>query len=220
VGTIVACEGEHDVFAYATIMPCKLLKVILFITSSLKSFEYFLLQDSEWLKTLQQFFDSKLFDMPANTRKVFECLKDDKKNSEVGFLIHGRYSNAPLELISQVHNNLWLDYEWAMNQKKSGGKEGNDDIDWDTVQMFHKLKYLIVVTSATSEAEFSATENVRGRSDIFFNNFEDECYFGHADAAFFVKFGSGYFKPSSSIVMIISIETFKSCVDDIMKLVG
>lgn len=151
-------------------------------------------------------------------RKVFRRLENDADKTEVGFLIHGRFSNAPLELISQVHNNLLLDYEWAMDQKSSINKS-SADVDWEIIEMFHQLKHLILITAATSEREIPSTENIRGRSDIFFENFEDECYFGKATAAFFVNLGT-YFKPAHCVVMIIPIENLKGCVEEIVKLTG
>ncbi len=176
----------------------------------------YFLQDSEFLQNIQQHFISKGDEIPGNVRKIFQRLQNDQGKCEIGFLIHGRFSNAPLELVSQVHNNLLLDYEWSLNQKL--GKTRTDDVDVEMIQMFHQLKYLVVITPASCETEISSTVNVRGRSDIFFDNFEDECYFGHATDAFLVKFGNTFFKPASCCVMIVPVENFKKCVADVMKL--
>ena len=88
VGTIVACEGENDVFAFATIMPSKLLKVVAF---ALSLFWILLIaciscRILNFFKTFSSTSSAKVTRYREMFEKYFSDYRMIKENARLGFL--------------------------------------------------------------------------------------------------------------------------------------
>lgn len=97
VGTIVHCEGESDVFAFASIMP---------------------------FSALQQQLQPIHAEVAGFRRTLENQAKAKFPDAACGLLLHSRFSNLPGQLLVELHKNLLADVEWVQT---AAGKQSADE---------------------------------------------------------------------------------------------
>jgi hypothetical protein len=132
-------EGDEDVFGFATILPIdEELKVMILMFLLICFFFYYsfsiLIQNSLVLKAL--------LDKAAGNQEILSHFKDDCSS---GFMIHGRFSNFPPQLIVDLHRNLKEDLLWATSISKKECEEGKD-LEVDVIEKFKKLKKILLLS--------------------------------------------------------------------------
>lgn len=116
----------------------------------------------------------------------------------MGFLFHGRFTNLPIQLIYEIHRNLFEDIRWAQQYKRStgshssanaDGNDGDDDgVDLNEIKQFQSIESLFFIancsfTEDVKPSTLKTFDSVLGWNNLIFHNFEDEHYFQEADVA-------------------------------------
>lgn len=208
VGTVVHCEGETDVFAYATIVPSVQLASI------------------DFIKQLANYVDHH-----CQSATNFECkhilnaiAKQEVDSPKYGMLFHDRFVNFPLELIYQLHRNLSDDLSWILdpNQRSS-------EISSDLLESFDQMKYVVIFRPCAPESETTASsssqtdlkvQNVTGSSSVMFDYFEDDVYFEQAEHAWKLKLDPKLFKVSNYIMMVVPKQNISQIANSLQTLLG
>lgn len=139
-----------------------------------------------------------------HSQALLALLQQPSQASQLGFLFHGRFTNLPIELIYELHRNLWEDISWAQKYKKSDKKKNSndskgssnsnasdsndDEVDEEEVRQFQQMGSFLCVanvslTGNTKPGTVTAGQSVLGWNDLLFHNFEDEFYFQQAELA-------------------------------------
>ena len=202
VGTAIVCEGEHDVFAFATVLP-------------------FARQKAGPLFQILQHLGRGLAALNGERRSpgielLTECVAG-AQGGVTGIFVHQRFSNLPLELISHLHRNLDEDLGWAQqlhNSDSDGNAAAQEASDFKSLQ-FVILLACCDVQGPKLDLGGTNVVDVSGSSALMFHNFEDESYVHEAITTVM-------FKPSQSEVplcaSLIPVASLRKCWLDISKL--
>ena len=68
------------------------------------------------------------------------------------------------------------------------------------------------------DGQVDTKRNVVGASNVYFNNFEDECYFSHASHAYVVENSGDFFKSKNFILMVVPLKKLNKIIDEIKHL--
>lgn len=202
VGTTIVCEGEHDVFAFATVLPI----------AKQKSGPLFMILEHlrRGIVTLNSTARSPGIELMA------ECISG-AQGGVTGIFLHQRFSNLPLELISHLHRNLDEDVGWAQ-QLHDTDTDGNAAQE---ASEFKSLQFVILLACCDIQGPKqdigSSAIDVSGSSSLLFHNFEDESYFQEA-------ISTVLFKPPQSehrlCASLIPVASMKKCHLNISSLIG
>lgn len=153
-------------------------------------------------------------------REILQAVLAQEGSSQYGILLYDRFVNLPVELIYHLSRNLKEDLDWITTST-------NNEISNEVIAQFRSIKKLIFFvplceneSSSSSSSSSSTVEDVTGRSTIFFNRFEDETYFQHADVAFQMKLGSKPFKTSNYVMMVVPKSKLGTIVDELQTLLS
>ena len=202
MGTVINCEGEVDVFAFATIMPLTLL------------------QPTTFYQHIQNHFNKLVSNTHTNNAALQQFAKAlDCSNQQLGLLLQGRFSNLPLPLIYQLHHNLFLDFEWTKAYKMGSAASQSNDVDEALIRQFKHIQQFLYIAPVTFEGSIASTQDVIGSSVLYFDCFEDECYFTQATQAYVMENSHDYFKGNKKFVcMLVPLKKFVTIVDAIKQL--
>ncbi len=106
VGTAIVCEGENDVFAFATILPLSkhpegpVYGALQILAKNLTTYK-----DDSNSSSSSSSGSNKGSDNEKRADQLLECLTGLKEKS-TGLLLHRRFANCPIELIGPLHGNL------------------------------------------------------------------------------------------------------------------
>ena len=164
------CEGNNDVFAFATVLPLSTLK------------------QGGALSLLLGQLQRGIHAIPAGSRSPATTLvlnsispvtsssssssSPTAAASTTGILLHKRFSNLPLELIAPLHSNLEEDLSWAsqsaqkQKQQQGGGKvvgvvtrageeteeDGSESFDFGLIDSILLLSVCSLPSSGNGEA--------------------------------------------------------------------
>ena len=215
MGTAVTCDGGDDVFALASILPLSALH---------KNSEIGLNSFFQTFQTIfeKQFIDNgKSTSNHTNKNKFYDIIKSHEGNktkssksnssnnkdnvskssnsitdTSVGILIHRKFSNFPLPLISALHQNIYDDIKWM-----SAPDEPNiESIHYQYIVLLSPCEISPTFKAALIESSSTSTTNsntdAKGtkisdrlyeiadelynsyKNEIFFEYFEDEIFVG------------------------------------------
>lgn len=213
VGTVVVCEDGDDVFAFATICPLYKIKSV-----SIDKFTTSL--------------SSSLRGSNDNSSLMQSYLTGEMKK-HCGLLIHRRFANLPLQLVSHLHSNLNDDMSWAASLLDKLDDAGDSTSAQDHID-FKNIDHMILfsacgVLDTTSnhdkkrkkgeDSSSSGNNNaidVTGSSSVILDYFEDDVYFQESLCSF-------YFKPSGAntpfVASLISVKSLAKIAATIVSLV-
>jgi hypothetical protein len=200
VGTVIVCEGELDVFAFATVLPI----------ARQKSGPLF--QIVEHLRR-----GIVPLSRTPGVELMIECITG-AQGGVTGIFLHQRFANLPLELIRHLHRNLDEDLGWAqqLHNSDSDGNAAQEASD------FKSLQFVILLACCEMQGpkpDLSGTNviDVSGSSSLLLHNFEDETYLQEAMCTVL-------FKPPQSehavCASLIPVSSFTKCALDIAALVS
>jgi len=207
VGTAIVCEGEHDVFAFATVLPIARQK-----TGPLFQMLQHLRQGLVALSSAER--------RSPGIELMTECVSG-AQGGVTGIFIHQRFANLPLELISHLHKNLDEDLGWAqqLHASNSDGNAAQEASDFKSLQFVILLACCDLQGGASQskpDLSGSAVVDVSGNPSLLFHNFEDEAYFQEA-------ISTVLFKPRQSehtlCASLIPVASLRKCSFEITKLV-
>ena len=205
VGTAVVCEGAEDVFAFGSATPLAAVS-----KNSLSPVNILLKELKNHLATINN----------KETTAFYSRLLDNSRSAETIVLLHRRFTNMPLQLLSTLHRNVVEDVLWA----KKGGKAEFKAIDF-------VLTFCVVLDggngdcgSKKKKAEGGSSSGsgnkssgvVTGNSSLMFESFEDEPYFQQSDHS--VRFKSAAMPAHSIVVCAVPIAALDKCLVEIDKL--
>lgn len=168
----------------------------------------------------------------------------DETNDQIslyGGLLHGRFTNLPLQLIYDLHRNIKEDIQWAQSYFKNSKSTNKEEVDEVTIRRFESMKYLVMFcpcslsdsanpqsskktsksTTSSNQQPTDLVENCLGANYILFENFEDEVYFQAAEEAFLLKnLSTDLMKHSMNVMLVIPIEKYNSIVSSLVNLLG
>jgi hypothetical protein len=109
-----------------------------------------------------------LLEKAAGNQEVLSLLKDDCSS---GFMIHGRFSNFPPQLIVDLHRNLKEDLLWAKNIPKKECEE-DKDLEVEVIEKFKKLHRLLLLSpcSFSNENSKPTSSSSSSKSQYQFSN--------------------------------------------------
>lgn len=208
VGTAIVCEGEHDVFAFATVLPI----------ARQKSGPLF--QILQHLRLGLVALNSPERRCSPGIELMTECVAG-AQGGVTGIFLHQRFSNLPLELIAHLHRNLDEDLGWAQ-QLHDSDSDGNAAQE---ISEFKSLQFVILIaccemqqgTTKIDLGPANTVSDVSGSPSLLFHNFEDESYFQEAICTVL-------FKPAQSehtlCASLIPVASLRRCVQQISSLVS
>jgi hypothetical protein len=153
-----------------------------------------------------------------------------------GILIHRKFSNLPLPLVSPLHQNLVQDIYWAKSKSKEKQEKADDSSnDIELVNNWKDFSTLILIAPcellSTSDSGFKLKEKIKSDGDIveynkqaeesvIFDYFEDEILYNAIDKTTYPTFiiNSKLFS-KLVLVSLVSIQQYAECLEDISKLV-
>lgn len=196
IGTMIVCEGDVEVFAFATVLPL--------ITCG--------------RGPLGPFIDSFVTELAelrsSEAEKMRECVQAPAKMAHTGIYFHRKFSNLPLPLIEPLHKNLIEDLEWAREngcgEKSDSAVPGNFEID----------SVLCLTSFANDPQRNHDTKRgkaieVTGSSSIMFDYFEDEVLVQQSTCS--VLFSHTFFK-RPIVVSLLEASKLRTCLKDIQKM--
>mmetsp|Transcript_14112 Transcript_14112/g.13643 ORF Transcript_14112/g.13643 Transcript_14112/m.13643 type:complete len:346 (+) Transcript_14112:89-1126(+) len=203
VGTVVACEGGSDTFAFSTVLPL--------------SKQQLLGSNDPICNILQDLSTAvkKTASSSSLTSEGAETFLEFVSGSRVcttGVMLHKRFSNLPIQLVGPLHLNLEEDLGWAQHNHESDDSEQNN---------FRSLQYILLLCACSleNEAKFlheGKALDVLGNSGVLYEYFEDEIFTQNAISAYL-------FKPKASatpyVAAIVPITSLKKCVNSICELI-
>ena len=215
VGTAIVCEGEHDVFAFATVLPIArqksgpLFKILQHLRLGLVA-----------LNSSQSGAPERR--CSPGIELMTECVAG-AQGGVTGIFLHQRFSNLPLELIAHLHRNLDEDLGWAQ-QLHDSNSDGNAAQE---ISEFKSLQFVILIAccemqQGTTKIDLgppaaNTVSDVSGSPSLLFHNFEDESYFQEAICTVL-------FKPAQSehtlCASLIPVASLRRCVQQIASLVS
>jgi protein BCP1 len=178
VGTVVSSEAadeESTCFGFASVLNAQKYRD----SSSVKHLHDFLIQSC-----------------PAEQHK--SALEKALSSKKTGFLLHGRMVNLPLEIVQELHQQLHLDLEWAL-----------ENADKDEKPF---LQYEFLIRLAPCWLSNGQTE---------YRYFDDETFADRANFAFTTAAPVSYSKEEqeSVCIMLLTTEGYQQAIKDLSKLI-
>ena len=188
VGTVVACEGENDVYGFGTIIPIYRQKsnaasgsgavtvqslmnapcVSYAMTHEIiKTLEYVIKRETPSVlmaaaaENKAEKAESELSGLPL----FLSCLETSAKSDlsvAAGLFVHARMANLPTELIGPLHRNVLQDHQWICQGSNEDSKAESYDNQQQKVD-FMAVKYLVFVSPCT-EISAASESNTSGKS--------------------------------------------------------
>lgn len=194
VGTAVVCEGGDDVFAFATILPSSICTQIHFFNTILNNLNVVLRKNS----TIHE----------EKKNKWYNVLPNGKLHDQIGFMIHRRFANFPVELVHTLHQNLYEDFTWSKNNDDSSENESNQ---------FKSMTHFVLINNCHVDG-ISLTENsvCLLSGSALYDYFEDDVYSQYADEILLLK----YQNFPLMFFSLIPIKKLRICIDELSSLCG
>ena len=185
VGTVVCCEDENDVFAFATLIPIAVhvsqvndlmylnsILIIFFIKGNIIS------QVLREVKTSAEKLCASR--SSSDTGHKFLDLFAGNAVESTGLMIHSRISNLPLQLVAPIHRNLWDDFQWA--------RSIGDGLEPEEVRFFKTIHDVLLIAPCSCPPDDSdAVKDITNRSSILLDNFDDDIFAQESAAVMLYK---------------------------------
>ena len=166
--------------------------------------------------------------MNSNTSIIRENI-DLFTSIHSGIMLHKRYHNFPIQLIAQLHKNLYEDLKWikqqTINTSNTTHKQpdigttnelSDEIINEQTIIDFQSLKYIILINNC------NFINNINKISDnsiinyyqnsVMFDSFEDEIYCQKSETSFIYKLSNNN---NYYIISIIKYNNLLECINEI-----
>lgn len=195
VGTVIGTEGdaEHSVYGVAS-----LLHWPHFGTAAQDAFGKVCRQDiCRPHKNMPAMADEE-----ATRQGVIEALgKSD--NAAAAFLLFGRMINLPLEIVLALHQQLWLDIEFAQKQTEA------DELSYASAS----LQTVLRLAPCTREAN---------TTDWVYRYFDDEIMAGQATGKYVVEAPKSFSREDKVYlqVLVLDLKGYQQSIQDLERMVG
>jgi hypothetical protein len=129
---------------------------------------------------------------------------------EIGILLHSRFTNLPIQLLSPLHKNLIDDIKWA---KKDGTK---------TEKILKKVLLLSVCNISDNNKSLKQTKSdniidVTGSSSVLHEYFENDIYCQNSIGV--LQFKSSLVQNKNLCVALIEIDRLDKCLKQINSMI-
>ena len=205
VGTVVStpqASDEDSVFGFASLV------AVHSTPSAKETSPDTTTQRTDAMKFLQQYAMS---DCPAEFDEDMKRLFHLKS---LYLFLHGRMINLPLEIVLVLHEQLWLDWEYAheddSGDKKRGKKKQKSAARTTPVIQGNQPRILRMAPCTKSDG------------GIMYRYYDDELLAGRAIVSYTVKAPKSYSQEEALFlqVLVLSVENYKQAIDDFKVLVG
>lgn len=192
VGTVIATENdpEDSVFGFGSLLHWAHLATA---------------QDAFLQVCQQEVYRPKnmpvLADEQATRQSVVKALQT-KDNPSVAFLLFGRMINLPLEIVLALHQQLWLDIEWAQKQKDA------DELSYSQLNMVLRLA--------------PCTREANSNNDWIYRYFDDEIMAGQAVGKYVVEAPKSFSREDKAYlqVLVLDLKGYQQSIKDLERMVG
>jgi len=197
IGTCIVNEGSEDVFAFASVLTLDQLKS----------------SNSPLNKLIEDILAniSKVSSSTATkVMKLFESQLKDKSN-EVGILLHSRFTNLPIQLITPLHKNLIDDIKWA----KTEGSKSEKGLKKVLLLSSCNISDNDNTNKTTSKSENSITD-VTGSSNIMHDYFENDIFCQHSNGILHMK--TSIIQNKALTISLVDIDKLDKCLNEISNM--
>jgi hypothetical protein len=155
----------------------------------------------------------KLPDEEATREGVVELLASDKAASTVVFLLMGRMVNLPLEIVLALHQQVWLDVEWAQQQQQPSqdDKKKKKQKDATPAPLPFRNPTVLRVAPCTRQGQ-----------DWVYRYFEDELLAGQARGSYVVEGPTNFSREDKVYLRVLQLDLpgYQQAIGDLERLVG
>jgi hypothetical protein len=154
----------------------------------------------------------QLPDEEACREGVVELLASDQAASTVVFLLMGRMVNLPLEIVLALHQQVWLDVEWAQQQPSQDDKKKKKKQKGAAPAPLSFAKPTVLrVAPCTREGQ-----------DWVYRYFEDELLAGQAQGSYVVEAPVSFSREDKVYLRVLQLNLpgYQKAIGDLERLVG
>lgn len=127
----------------------------------------------------------------------------------MGFMIHKRYTNFPIELVPLLHSNLQEDMNWVKSQSLPD-PQSNSEI----TKEFSNLSHVLVLGTCHADGLTLGEKKSHPLSGtIVYDEFEDEVFVQHSSASVLYKYHQNLL-----FATIMPLKNYRSSIDELQSM--
>jgi hypothetical protein len=197
IGTCIVCDGGEDVFGFASVITLDQIRS----------------SNSPLIKIVDELLAN--ISKTATTSKIMKLFESQLKNksNEVGILLHSRFANLPIQLISPLHKNIIDDIKWA----KTEGTESEKALKSVLLLSVCNISDIENGNKKSSKSE-ALVSDTSGSSNVIHDYFENDIFCQHSIGVLQMK---SSFMPNKTLsASLIEIDKLDKCLHEINNMLS